>query len=166
MNNLKAYGYAGLGERSKVRHLLRGANHLMMEASKTLITYKPAKRNIFDQPSVLLMDTYHHHHTKRPSGIKKVSETNTGRGPRPMRGGGGGFGGVGRSGQGVKSGFLSKGDVNACNHITLCWYSGDEYHKMNAAEEQKLWNIKKEFKKSDTLSVHYVCGSDKRLNMQ
>ena len=48
VDNLKAYGYSGLDERSQVRHLLRFAKHPTMEAPKTLITSDPVKRNSFD----------------------------------------------------------------------------------------------------------------------
>ena len=142
--NLKQYGYAGLDERSKVRHLLGGINDEGVNPVVCQVLALKESDKTFDSVAKLFAE-YLRQKKHEPT-ARRLSSVGTplggggggrGRGRDPRRGSGGrGRGGDGRPSKG--GGVPDQADVDKVKHLVAGkFYSTKEYATFNAAE--KAW---------------------------
>jgi hypothetical protein len=75
LERLKEYGYSGIDERSKVRHLLHGIKTPSLETVKTRILSDATLRNSFDACVNLIQDCIHQTGARRSPCCSGYAET-------------------------------------------------------------------------------------------
>ena len=130
LDNLREHGYAGIDERSKVRHLLNGIKTDKLDSVKTRIMSDQALRNNFDDCVTLFKDFIAQSSSmKNPTLEISAFKTNTHADPTR----------VGKAGAPKRPPSESL--------VEDRYYTKAEYHKLSAEQKQALFEIRKSRKK-------------------
>jgi hypothetical protein len=162
--NLMPYGYSGIDERSKVRHLLAGISDPGLNPVKCNILAMREEDKTFTKCATMFTDFIR---MSNPAGSRQdrgrqISSVHTGRGGGRGRGGGGRGEGRGRGRGGARSaGVPDQADVDKVTWLEAKYYPSKEYLKFNAAEKAWIHQNRKDDKdKSPKRKVAAVRRSD------
>ena len=164
--NLMPYGYSGIDERSKIRHLLAGISDPGLHPVTVNILAMREEDKTFTKCATMYTDFIR---MSNPAGPRQdrgrqISSVHTGRGGGRGRGGGGRGDGRGRGRGGArKDGVPDQADVDKVTWLEPKYYPTKEYLKFNAAEKAWIHQNRKDDKdKSPKRKVSAVRRSDDR----
>ena len=164
--NLMPYGYSGIDERSKIRHLLAGISDPGLHPVTVNILAMREEDKTFTKCATMYTDFIR---MSNPAGSRQdrgrqISSVHTGRGGGRGRGGGGRGDGRGRGRGGArKDGVPDQADVDKVTWLEPKYYPTKEYLKFNAAEKAWIHQNRKDDKdKSPKRKVSAVRRSDDR----
>ena len=162
--NLMPYGYSGIDERSKIRHLLAGISDPGLHPVTVNILAMREEDKTFTKCATMYTDFIR---MSNPAGPRQdrgrqISSVHTGRGGGRGRGGGGRGEGRGRRRGGArKDGVPDQADVDKVTWLEPKYYPSKEYLKFNAAEKAWIHQNRKDDKdKSPKRKVAAVRRSD------
>ena len=141
LSDLTAHGYAGIDDRSKVRHLLKGIKSLKMDSVKTAILASSTLRSDFNGCVTLYKDFMVQNEGITGGDGRNISAFNE-------EGGGGGGGGRGRGrggGRGRGRGGGKRKREQNSNTDGKCedrYYSSDEYSNLSKANRAYLRKLR------------------------
>ena len=134
LTDLTAHGYAGIDERSKVRHLLKGIKTTKLDSIKATILASDTLRSDFGSCVTLYKD-----YMTQDKGVKSTDERNIS-GLNAKQGGGGGNGSGGKRGGGKrKRGRGNDSEDGSCEDR---YYTSEEYSKLSKANRSWLRTIR------------------------
>ena len=164
--NLMPYGYSGIDERSKIRHLLAGISDPGLHPVTVNILAMREEDKTFTKCATMYTDFIR---MSNPAGPRQdrgrqISSVHTGRGGGRGRGGGGRGDGRGRGRGGArKDGVPDQADVDKVTWLEPKYYPAKDYVKFNAAEKAWIHQNRKDDKdKSPKRKVSAVRRSDDR----
>jgi hypothetical protein len=172
--NLMPYGYSGIDERSKIRHLLGGISDPGLHPVTVNILAMREEDKTFTKCATMYTDfirTCANSVGPRQDRGRQISSVHTGRGGGRGRGGGGRGDGRGRGGGrrgrgGARGdGVPDQADVDKVTWLEAKYYAAKEYANFNAAE--KAWihqNRKDDKEKSPKRKVAAVRRSDDAMD--
>ena len=165
--NLMPYGYSGIDERSKIRHLLGGISNPGLHPVTVNILAMREEDKTFTKCATMYTDfirTCANSVGPRQDRGRQISSVHTGRGGGRGRGGGGRGDGRGRGRGGArKDGVPDQADVDKVTWLEPKYYPTKEYLKFNAAEKAWIHQNRKDDKdKSPKRKVSAVRRSDDR----